>query len=94
MAFNLFEVCFGMYLPALGVIRGKLLPEESRTTLMHIIKIPSYFSGGVTFLYMTQIENSGSEQIWLLLTGLLAVSWLCSVLLKNLTENTEEEAIA
>ena len=83
-----------MYLPALGVIRGKLLPEESRTTLMHIIKIPSYFSGGVTFLYMTQIEDSGSEQIWLVLTGLLTVSWFCSVILKNMSENTEEQEIS
>jgi len=42
-AFLVFELCVGMYYPAVGTIRAKLIPEESRSTIMNIYRIPLNF---------------------------------------------------
>ena len=72
-----------MYLPSLGSIRGQLLPEDRRTTFMNMIKIPSYFSGAVSFLYMTQVEETGLQSIWGILSLLILISLVASLVLTS-----------
>ncbi|KAL2912828.1 hypothetical protein HK105_207715 [Polyrhizophydium stewartii] len=40
VAFNLFEMCCGLYYPAIGSIRSKVVPEETRSTVMNIFRVP------------------------------------------------------
>ena len=39
MGFCVFEVCCGVYVPSLGTMRGKFVPEEVRSTIMNIFRI-------------------------------------------------------
>jgi hypothetical protein len=40
MAFNIFEFSCGLYFPSVGTIRGKLVPEETRATVMNVFRVP------------------------------------------------------
>jgi len=39
-SFCIFEVCVGLFWPAIGTLRAKFLPEEGRATLMNMFRIP------------------------------------------------------
>jgi MFS family permease len=39
-AFILFEICVGIFWPAMGYLRGKYIPEETRSTTMNFFRIP------------------------------------------------------
>ncbi|XP_031574732.1 molybdate-anion transporter-like [Actinia tenebrosa] len=43
IAFLVFEVCVGIFWPALGTMRSKYVPEESRATIMNMFRIPLNF---------------------------------------------------
>ena len=83
IAFNVFEIAFGIYLPCLGSLRSKLLPPDRRTYLMSLLKIPIYAIGGVVFLLMNDIEKLGSSIIWFALAGLALVSLISSCFLPH-----------
>ncbi|CAH3041070.1 unnamed protein product, partial [Porites lobata] len=40
IGFLVFEFCVGIFWPAMGVLRGKYLPESSRATIMNIFRVP------------------------------------------------------
>ncbi|XP_068739915.1 molybdate-anion transporter-like [Montipora capricornis] len=40
VGFLVFEFCVGMFWPAMGVMRGKYLPESTRATIMNIFRVP------------------------------------------------------
>ncbi|KAE9546604.1 hypothetical protein FO519_010184, partial [Halicephalobus sp. NKZ332] len=39
-AFIVFEVCVGIFWPAMGYLRGKYVPEETRSTTMNFFRVP------------------------------------------------------
>jgi MFS family permease len=39
-AFIVFEVCVGIFWPAMGYLRGKYIPEETRSTTMNFFRVP------------------------------------------------------
>lgn len=90
LSFNVFEIAFGIYLPCLGSIRSKLLPPDRRTFLMSLLKVPTYAFGGIIFLYMTDIENHGSNLIWYGLSGFALISLISSGFLPNRAEKVKK----
>jgi len=40
ISFIVFEICCGMYWPCLGTIRGKYIPESSRSAIMNFFRVP------------------------------------------------------
>ncbi|VDM64269.1 unnamed protein product [Angiostrongylus costaricensis] len=40
IAFLTFEVCVGIFWPAMGCLRGAYLPEETRSTVINLFRIP------------------------------------------------------
>jgi len=40
VGFLVFEFCVGIFWPAMGVLRGKYVPESTRTTIMNIFRVP------------------------------------------------------
>merc|ERR1719272_2510617 len=63
MGFLVFEVCVGIYFPAMGTLKGKLVPEEHRATIYNLNRVPlnaivlftllSNFTVEVTFVLCT-----------------------------------------
>jgi MFS family permease len=82
LAFNLFEISFGIYMPCIGSLRSKLLPPDRRTYLMNVLKIPIYTIGAIAFIFMNDIEQLGSHIIWFALAGLALISLIASVFLE------------
>ena len=39
-AFNVFELCCGIYFPLIGTLRSKIVPEQTRASVMNIFRIP------------------------------------------------------
>jgi MFS family permease len=39
-AFVIFEFCVGIFWPAMGMMRGKYVPESARSTTMNLFRIP------------------------------------------------------
>uniref|UniRef100_A0AC34GRT2 Molybdate-anion transporter n=1 Tax=Panagrolaimus sp. ES5 TaxID=591445 RepID=A0AC34GRT2_9BILA len=39
-AFIVFEICVGIFWPAMGYLRGKYIPEETRSTTMNFFRVP------------------------------------------------------
>mmetsp|Transcript_106223 Transcript_106223/g.193345 ORF Transcript_106223/g.193345 Transcript_106223/m.193345 type:complete len:489 (-) Transcript_106223:67-1533(-) len=40
LAFLVFEMCVGLYFPMMGTLKGKLVPEESRTAIYNVYRLP------------------------------------------------------
>lgn len=40
IAFIVFECCVGIFWPAMGYLRGKYVPEETRSTTMNFFRVP------------------------------------------------------
>jgi len=43
MAFLLFEICVGMYFPAMGTMKSSIVPESSRAALYNLFRVPLNF---------------------------------------------------
>merc|ERR1712194_214838 len=39
-AFTIFEVSVGMYFPAMGVLKSRLVPEASRSSIYNFFRVP------------------------------------------------------
>jgi hypothetical protein len=42
-AFCIFEICVGIFWPAMGTMRGRYVPETARSTIMNFFRIPLNF---------------------------------------------------
>jgi len=62
-AFCLFEACVGIYYPVMGVLRGKLVPDEVRATLYSLFRLP--LNAFVTISLLTGTGHTDSRRaVW------------------------------
>jgi len=62
-SFLVFEVCCGLYFPSIGVLRSKVIPEHSRSTIMNFFRIPLNF---LVVLVLYQIKHLQNETVFLI----------------------------
>ncbi|XP_014671311.1 PREDICTED: molybdate-anion transporter-like [Priapulus caudatus] len=53
VGFIIFEVCVGIFWPALSTMRGKYVPEEARSTIMNLFRVPL---NAVVILILLQVS--------------------------------------
>lgn len=58
ISFNLFELCCGLYFPTLGTLRSKLVPEEIRSTIMNVFRVPLNLIVVVALLKVDAVSSS------------------------------------
>ena len=68
MAFLVFEACVGLYFPMMGTLKGDIVPEDMRSTIYNIYRLPLNiivlmplllnFSISITFAVTTSILGS------------------------------------
>ena len=58
--FIVFEICVGIFWPALGTLRGKYVPEEIRATVMNCFRVPLNL---IVVLILSQVSSSNSLSI-------------------------------
>merc|ERR1719215_688627 len=55
-AFLLFEFCVGMYFPSIGVLKSEVVPEDLRSTVYNIYRVP--LNGIVVILLLSDVSSS------------------------------------
>lgn len=71
LGFSFFELCCGIYFPAVGTIRSRVIPEEVRSTIMNVFRVGLNGLVVVTLLYIDQLAN---ETVFLFCTFLLTIA--------------------
>ena len=71
--FLLFEVCCGLYWPCFGTLRGKYLPERSRSTVMNFFRVPLNL---LVVLVLVRVDLLAQESVFLIITCQLALATL------------------
>lgn len=71
ISFMVFEISCGMYWPCLGTIRGKYIPEASRSAIMNFFRIPLNLLVVLVLLRVSLFSNS---TVFLICTGWLLLA--------------------
>eukprot|EP01098_Paradermamoeba_levis_P007008 TRINITY_DN2912_c0_g1_i5.p1 TRINITY_DN2912_c0_g1~~TRINITY_DN2912_c0_g1_i5.p1 ORF type:complete len:450 (-),score=150.21 TRINITY_DN2912_c0_g1_i5:137-1486(-) len=88
ISFLCFEVCCGIYFPAAGTLRGKIIPEHTRSAIMNFFRVPLNFLVVVVLLKIKTFQNATVFflcGLWLTISFFLA-TWLRSLIQKSKTE--------
>jgi MFS family permease len=80
-AFLVFELCCGIYFPCLGTLRGKYIPEKSRSAVMNFFRVPLNFLVVVVLMKVGSMDNS---TVFLLCTIWLGSAFLLQSLLRGM----------
>lgn len=72
-AFNLFELCCGIYFPALGSIRSRVIPEETRSTVMNLFRVPLNL---IVVVVLLRVDSVPRPLIFGLCSILMLVSYV------------------
>jgi MFS family permease len=86
IGFLVFEVCCGIYFPAVGTMRSRYIPEEVRSTVMNVFRIGLNF---IVVLTLININALATDTVFLLCTFLLTVAVLCQHRLFVLVEQNK-----
>lgn len=54
IGFLLFEICVGIFWPSIGLMRSRLIPEEFRSTLMTLFRVPLNL---IVLVVLTNVEH-------------------------------------
>lgn len=69
VAFNAFEICVGLYFPMMGTMKSSIVPEDKRTAIYNIYRVPLNFI--VVSSLLTDLTPSRAFSIC---TGMLAIA--------------------
>merc|ERR1719198_960473 len=83
--FILFEICVGLYFPAAGTLKGRLVPESCRATIYNLFRIP--LNAIVVFALVFKSDPPVTLQ---LTSGLLALATTLAFLLHRHLANMEK----
>jgi MFS family permease len=82
IAFITFEAMCGMYFPCMGTLRGKYIPEASRSAIMNIFRVPLNLLVVLVLLKVSLLANSTVFlvcTIWLIMAAVLHVKFVTSL---------------
>jgi len=84
-AFLVFEACVGLYFPMIGTLKGEIVPEDSRSTIYNIYRLPL----NVIVLLPLKLNFSISTT-FKVTTAILANAAVCAYLLSNMPKEKQE----
>lgn len=74
-----FEVTCGLYFPAMGCLRGILIPEECRAAVMNLFRVPMNL---LVVLILAYVDRFTNRSVFFAAAGLNAIALLALVRLK------------
>ncbi len=80
-AFLTFELACGLYFPSSGTLRGRVIPERSRSGVMNLFRLPL---NALVVTVLLNIENLSTSTTFTMLVGWLAVALLGQHVLMSL----------
>ena len=92
VAFLTFEFCVGIYFPAMGYLRLRVIPDAYRYPITNWFRVPlNLISCGVLMLLHEDVFQHGNRYIFAVCVGLLCLTLLCAARLIKLPKTEEEE---
>jgi len=73
-SFLLFEMTVGVFYPAYGTIKSEKIPEEIRSAVMNIFRIPL---NAFVVVLLLKIKHLSSSSVFLICTGVHGLAFLC-----------------
>eukprot|EP00588_Corethron_pennatum_P006854 CAMPEP_0194284354 /NCGR_PEP_ID=MMETSP0169-20130528/27437_1 /TAXON_ID=218684 /ORGANISM="Corethron pennatum, Strain L29A3" /LENGTH=540 /DNA_ID=CAMNT_0039030155 /DNA_START=85 /DNA_END=1707 /DNA_ORIENTATION=- len=78
-----FEACVGVYFPAIGTLRSKLIPNDKKSLILNLFGVPLNALVVISYLFITKLGMSGSL---LVSAGALAVATVCMMKLCSIAK--------
>jgi len=79
IAFLAFEACVGLYFPMIGTLKGDIVPEDMRSTIYNIYRLPLNVA-----VLLPLLLNFSIPTTFTVTTSILLVAGLCSFLLMQM----------
>ena len=86
MCFLLFETTVGIFWPAYGVIKSEKIPEDIRSAVMNIFRIPL---NAFVVLLLLKVKYLDSRTVFTICTLAHAVSFACYYYFYSTLKNSE-----
>lgn len=86
LMFLVFETCVGVFYPAYGVIKSEKIPEEIRSSVMNIFRIPL---NAFVVLLLLKIKFLSPQIVFGICTGAHAMSFICYLYFYQTTQKTD-----
>ncbi|ORX49943.1 DUF791-domain-containing protein [Piromyces finnis] len=89
-AFALFETCCGVFFPTLGCIKSQIIPEEVRSSVMNLFRVPMNAIVVIVILFISALNQ---ESQFIICAVLCALSFTLSFIIyrKEATATTTNE---
>ncbi|KAJ3042289.1 Molybdate-anion transporter [Rhizophlyctis rosea] len=81
VCFNLFELTCGLYFPSIGTIRGRYVPEETRSTVMNVFRVPLNL---IVVCALLKVDPTMNSTLFFLCGCLVAIAFLAASRLAKL----------
>lgn len=90
IALCVFQFAVGIYFPAMGYLRSRVIPEQHRWSIMNWFRVPiNLISCIVLMLLHEDMFKHGNRMIFVICCGLLTLSVLCGARLFKLAREDE-----
>ena len=91
LAFLLFEIGVGIYFPAMGFIRSRIIPDKHRTSIMNWFRVPLNLIACVVLMLLHDDHfKHGNRLIFAVCTGLLGVGLMLMFKFVSLVKDDED----
>lgn len=81
VCFIIYELCLGMYMPAIGYLKGRVIPEEYRTSVANWFRVPTNIFTCVTLTLHHFNKKEAATSSLMVLNKFAHVYLLCSFFL-------------
>ncbi|XP_072162922.1 molybdate-anion transporter-like [Diadema setosum] len=91
VAFLSLELACGIYFPAMGFLRGKILPESHRAGIMNWFRVPLNLIACIGLMVLhDDPTKAGTRHIFIICSVLLALALCCGLKFRVLTRDSPE----
>ena len=88
VAFLVFEACVGLYFPMMGTLKGDIVPEDMRSTIYNIYRLPLN-----VIVLMPLLMNFSISTTFAVTTSILAVAVVSAYTLKSVPKKSHEQEL-
>jgi len=88
VAFLAFEACVGLYFPMIGTLKGDIVPEDMRSTIYNIYRLPLN-----VIVLMPLLMNFSISTTFAVTTSILAVAVASAFKLKSMPKRSKSEEL-
>ena len=88
VAFLVFEACVGLYFPMVGTLKGDIVPEDMRSTIYNLYRLPLN-----VIVLMPLLLNFSITTTFAVTTSILAIAVVSSFILKSMPKKSRDEEL-